>query len=505
MLVLIWIVISVGIYCCGNLDLDGQPQVKHKESEKRTDEMVHEVQNTPEFNEEIRVLICNSNYAGVHHQDLILSSDAGLVCKVGQQYYECTPQQKIRLTAKQLQDKEATIWTKQDGQIRLENVARNENVQYRGRMECYGTKEGIILVNELPVEEYLYGVVPSEMPSSYPLEALKAQAIGARTYAYYHKQSYAYPEWMAHVDDSTTYQVYKNISETEETRKAIDATKGQVMTCNGKLIESFYYATSSGYGSGYEVWGTNEQKEYLATKALNFPKSVVQASVSTKTISLTDEKSYRSFIDHGNDTDVEYKEAWYRWKYDTSVNGQKLLQKLYNMALAQPEVITITALQENKMEDLLMEKILMEKILMETGIKKIQITERLQSGLANQITIETENYIVRVNTQYTIRQLFANQGESVERQDGTEYMLGELLPSAYFYIDCFYDNSEKDSNEVSYVSEISIHGGGFGHGAGMSQNGAKCLAQKGYMVQDILQYYYQNTEIVSVSEFGGKL
>lgn len=142
---------------------------------------------------------------------------------------------------------------------------------------------------------------------------------------------------------------------------------------------------------------------------------------------------------------------------------------------------------------------------MEAGIKKIQITERLESGLANQITIETENYNVQVNTQYAIRQLLANGGESVERQDGTEYTLGELLPSAYFYIDCFYEGEEKTSDETSYVSEILIHGGGFGHGTGMSQNGAKCLAQKGYMVQDILQYYYQNTEIVSVTELGGKL
>ena len=63
--------------------------------------------------------------------------------------------------------------------------------------------EGIVVINELLVEEYLYSVVPSEMPSTYPEEALKAQAISARTYTYFHKKSYAYPEWKAHMDDST--------------------------------------------------------------------------------------------------------------------------------------------------------------------------------------------------------------------------------------------------------------------------------------------------------------
>ena len=58
----------------------------------------------------------------------------------------------------------------------------------------------MILVNELPLEEYLYAVVPSEMPASYELEALKAQAVCARSYAYNQTQGLSYPEYNAHVD-----------------------------------------------------------------------------------------------------------------------------------------------------------------------------------------------------------------------------------------------------------------------------------------------------------------
>ena len=64
----------------------------------------------------------------------------------------------------------------------------------------------IVVVNELPIETYLCRVVPSEMPASYELEALKAQAVCARSYAYRQMESYGYPEYEAHVNDSTDYQ-----------------------------------------------------------------------------------------------------------------------------------------------------------------------------------------------------------------------------------------------------------------------------------------------------------
>lgn len=474
-MILIWMILAVSIYRCSTWTKNSASV--RNQIEKQVDEKEQEIQEVPEMNEEIRVLIRNSDYEEMYHQELILSSDAGLVCKVGQQYYECTSQQKMLLTAKQLLDKEATIWTKHDGQISLENIDRSEKVQYRGSMECYGTNEGIILVNELPVEEYLYGVVPSEMPSSYPLEALKAQAICARTYAYYHKQSYAYPEWRVHVDDSTTYQVYKNISETEETKTAIDATKGQVLTCNGELIESFYYATSSGYSSGYEVWGTEERKNYLQVKELALQDKIVATMTQESDAFSTNEGSYRKYIDQGKETDVEYKESWYRWNYDMNVNKDAFLQKVYDMEQLQPEHITITAKEQNIKQTFLEEK----------GIQKIQIVQRLESGLAQEVKIETQHYEVLVRTQHIIRQLLAQSGESVIRQDGTEYKMGDLLPSAYFYLDCIYGDT--------YVERIEIRGGGFGHGVGMSQNGAKCLAQNGINAEEILKFYYHDVQI----------
>ena len=75
-------------------------------------------------------------------------------------------------------------------------------------MELLLTEGGIAVINEVLLEEYLYSVVPSEMPSSYPGEALKAQAVCARTYAYGHMEHAGYPKYGAHVDVlKTTFPV----------------------------------------------------------------------------------------------------------------------------------------------------------------------------------------------------------------------------------------------------------------------------------------------------------
>ena len=97
---------------------------------------------------------------------------------------------------------------------------------YEGTMEVWPAEEGFYLVNELPFETYLKYVVPSEMPSGYAKEALKAQAVCARTYACKQLQSYDFPECRAHVDDSVSYQVYNNTGAAESTSQAVDETVG---------------------------------------------------------------------------------------------------------------------------------------------------------------------------------------------------------------------------------------------------------------------------------------
>lgn len=118
-----------------------------------------------------------------------------------------------------------------------------------GAVECYRVSEGIVLINELPLEEYLYAVVPSEMPASYPQEALKAQAVCARTYGYRYILHAGLPQLGAHVDDTTAYQVYHNIPENAASTTAVRETDGILLFYQGQPAQNYYYSTSCGVGT----------------------------------------------------------------------------------------------------------------------------------------------------------------------------------------------------------------------------------------------------------------
>lgn len=158
----------------------------------------------------------------------------------------------------------------EDG-ITLYSVRRQEGFPvYKGALKIQKEPEGFLLINILPLETYLEGVVPSEMPSSYQEEALKAQAICARTYACRQMEEGRLEEYGADVDDSVNYQVYNNIDQTDSTTDAVHQTAGQVLCQNGELIEAYYFSTSAGVTSTDEVWGAEEAAAYLQSVVCPF-------------------------------------------------------------------------------------------------------------------------------------------------------------------------------------------------------------------------------------------
>ncbi len=125
---------------------------------------------------------------------------------------------------------------------------------YRGRTLVVPTDGGITAVNYVPLESYLYSVVGAEMPASWSMEALKSQAVAARSYALFHRQTG--PDTVFDLGDTTTWQVYGGIEkEAPSTRAAVDATQGQVLTYQGKIINSVFHACAGGYTEDVEdVW-----------------------------------------------------------------------------------------------------------------------------------------------------------------------------------------------------------------------------------------------------------
>jgi stage II sporulation protein D len=124
---------------------------------------------------------------------------------------------------------------------------------YRGRMVLSPDGRAVLVVNSVVIEQYLYGVVPAEMPASWPAEALAAQAVVARSYALRSRR----PGAPYDVFSDTRSQVYRGVlAETAATNAAVRATKSAVVTAGGQIAQTFFFSTSGGRtADNEEVFG----------------------------------------------------------------------------------------------------------------------------------------------------------------------------------------------------------------------------------------------------------
>jgi stage II sporulation protein D len=119
---------------------------------------------------------------------------------------------------------------------------------YRGVLELSAVRGGVQVVNALGLEDYVRGVVSAESPSSWPIEALKAQAVAARGYAVTTSHGGGFDEYA-----DTRSQVYRGVAaETPETDFAVLATRGQVVTYRGRAVTTYFFATSGGHTENVE-------------------------------------------------------------------------------------------------------------------------------------------------------------------------------------------------------------------------------------------------------------
>lgn len=127
---------------------------------------------------------------------------------------------------------------------------------YRGRTRVVAQSGGLTAVNYVDLEDYLYSVVGGEMPTQWPLESLKAQAVAARSYVLYRRDRNQ--STIFDVGDTTAWQVYRGLEEeAPSTISAVDATQGQVMTHNNRIIEAVFHSSSGGHTENVEdVWSS---------------------------------------------------------------------------------------------------------------------------------------------------------------------------------------------------------------------------------------------------------
>lgn len=432
------------------------------------------------YKKDIRVLIGTSNYEGYSHSLLTLTSDEPFTVTYGEQVdeYEAGQKLEFRNGSKEIKDGVARIKTKsENGRITLTNVERQSgNPSYRGVIELSKKNDGVIVINELPVEEYLYGVVPSEMPVNYEMEALKTQAICARAYAYRQMENDTFGEYGAHLDDSVACQVYNNVKEDERGIYAVDDTYGVVPCYDGEVIQAFFFSTSCGTTcNNTDVWGGNPEAYLLDT----FETELNDIA------DLSNEETFKAFMKGELGTGfIEETEPFYRWYV-------KMNKKQVTDAVNSHLYERIQAMSENILAQNAVGKF-EKKVIKSVGdVTDIQVTKRGDSGIIKEMVITGTQETILVKGQTNVRALLSPEATKICKQDGSVAEGWTSLPSAYFYV---------SSNDEGFV----IHGGGFGHGVGMSQNGANDMAKLGYQAGDIISHYYTAVELKDMYELMGK-
>lgn len=186
----------------------------------------------------IRVLIKGEGFQEELHEKVGITAPGGLVIEYGEGREELEAQAVFEAAADHpyFASGPIRLSPRQAGEkLTITTLARGYGVPSYGGIIELVANGGVAVINEIPFEEYLYGVVPSEMPASYEMEALKCQAVCARSYAYHQMQEMAYPQYQAQVDDSTAFQVYGNSEIQPSVIQAVDETAGQKLWYQGQV------------------------------------------------------------------------------------------------------------------------------------------------------------------------------------------------------------------------------------------------------------------------------
>lgn len=391
----------------------------------------------------------NSSYSSIFHNKIDIKSNGNLKLNYGKKYGKSknvkkTVKKAIIQSSKYFKDN-SVIKISSDKHITICGLSReNNNPIYPGDLYIYKTNDGLVVVNELNIEDYVERVVSSEIGEKYPLEAMKAQAVCARTYILKRIDDEKYLEFDGDADDSVAYQVYNRINPGKKSKKAAKETKGQILTHGDELVNTYFFSTSCGYTTDYRIWG-KEKMKYL--------QSIFVGNESN--INIEDNNEFWKFI-KGKPEAYEKKCPFYRWSVVMSLGQIK-----YSI--------------ENNLNYNIGE------------IEKIEINKRNSGGIVASLTIYGSEKQVSITNQNNIRKALSPYYVDVNLGDGSKRRGMQILPSAFIALQGQYEKGK--------LCGYKIYGGGYGHGSGMSQNGARLMAEQGKKYQEILNFFYKNTAI----------
>lgn len=342
---------------------------------------------------------------------------------------------------------------------------------YSGSIEVRQYESGYCVVNDVDFETYLYSVVPSEMPSNYQPEALKAQAVCARSYAYIQVVRSDLAAYGAHINDSSSYQVYNNIAKTQASINAVDETAGMVMLYEGDVIEAYYFSTSMGYTDTEETWNPIDGTEIGYLKRVCLNQQLFEGDLSKE----EDFKEYLLADVTGYDSDIRL----FRWEIEADYSEQTDDIKYILNTRHEASKRHITFYKSDKETEV-------DSMKNFGSLKGFEVAERSVSGSILELMVCFENGYAKVENEYNIRKVLGSGATRIIYKNGSTAETGSLIPSAFCTVELQEDGT--------YL----LCGGGYGHGIGMSQNGANGLAKVGYNYIDILNYFYKDIELVDI-------
>jgi len=398
----------------------------------------------------------------------------------------------------------------QGGMIQAKSFTRAYGYpSYRGLFEISLTSSNaaLKLINEVNMEQYLYQVVPSEMPASFGLEALRAQAVAARTYALSDYKSNRFADRGFHIDDSTLSQVYNNSAEHPLTTQAVNDTSGTVMMSGDALVDARFYSTSGGYGaSKHEVWsdfGTNAfpgvPVPYLTARSYTYDPNEPGELLEIDT---QNEQELLAFYKNLTLTGYDSESYYFRWKVSLSKTE---LENTINANLAgrqQADPNFVLTLQPDGT--------FASQPIPAGGIgslKDMYVAKRGAGGNMMELvvvgTTGTYKIIKEYNIRFTIRPsktytrgadvvLHRAKGGSTQYASGFQLKNPSILNSAFAAFEMERDASGEPAS-------VTFYGGGNGHGVGMSQYGASMLGGLGWSYDQILNSYYANMQLVKIN------
>ncbi|AIS52304.1 amidase enhancer [Thermoanaerobacter kivui] len=329
-----------------------------------------------------------------------------------------------------------------------------ESKRYRGMFEFRRQQDSdMTAINVVPLEEYLYGVVPGEMPASWNIEALKAQAVAARTYAA--KNIGRYGRYGFDLTDDDKTQVYKGYDgEYPSTSKAVDETKGVVAIYQGSLIDALYHSHSGGY--------TEDNNNYFSAD-VPYLKGVEDKYVfgyssanDSWTVTYTKDQIKNMLLSKGqyigDIVDVKVTEkSWTGRAITVTIYGTK-----GSFSLKKGDIRSFF------------------------GLKSTMI------DIKGDGSSEFEAY---VTSSYSDSQKVSLKEINIQNSTG----ITKVSKDTFYVIGA---NGVKELKKTDKPSEVyTINGSGYGHGVGLSQYGARGLADHGYNYISILKYYYKGIEV----------